>query len=781
VITLQTPLAEIKGIPPRLLKRLEKLKILTIKALLWHFPSRYEDFSEILPIAQLEPGQQVTIQGVVRDIKFRRSFRKRFVIVEARIADNSGEIKAVWFNQPYLLNTLRAGRAANFAGKVSSGENEIYLSHPSYELIDTGTYADDIPRQNKFGAGQAYTDPDNTSVQYEPTPGSHGSEYAHTGRLVPIYPETRGLTSKGIRFLVQPILKSIGEIPEWMPEEILKKAGLPEINLALNDIHFPESAETALSAKKRFAFEDIFLLQLFNMRQKLKLAKEKAPVIETSLAELKKITEALPFKLTLSQKKSLWEIVQDIGKPTPMNRLLQGDVGSGKTVVAAVAALLAANNGFQSAFMAPTEILARQHFQTLKKIFAGLPLKKQPEIGLLVSKEAKIFYPHTTTTSFKNLRGASLSFGVGVYEYDLESSVPKEEFKKKIESGSLKVIVGTHALIQKDIAFENLGLVIVDEQHRFGVRQRAELVHGRKILPHLLSMSATPIPRTLMLTIFGDLDISIITELPAGRKEIVTKIVAPANRDKAYQFIREQIKKGRQAFVICPRIEPAEEKEEKKGAWNRTGKMDLWEVKSVKEEYEKLSKNIFPDLRVGMLHGQMKSKEKQEIMSNFSAKGGSASGGKNNRIDVLVSTSVIEVGVDVPNAVIMMIEGADRFGLAQLYQFRGRVGRGEHQSFCFLFTDSPAKTTAERLKAIVEAKNGFELAEKDLKLRGPGEFIGQKQTGLPDVAMRGLQDWELIKNSREAAVEVLEKDRNMKNHPLLAEKLAEFEKRIHLE
>lgn len=752
MITLGTPLSEIKGIPPRFLKRLEKLKILTIKDLLWHFPSRYENFSETLPIAQLEPGQQATVQGVIRDIKLKRSFRRRFVIVEAIIADDSGEIKAVWFNQPYLLNTLRPGRAANFAGKVSLGEKEIYLSHPSYELLNTQMNAD----ETQISADENQT--------------------RDTARLVPIYPETRGLTSKGIRFLVQPILKNIGEIQEWLPEEILEKAKLPEINKALNDIHFPESEEDALSAKKRFAFEDLFLLQLFNMRQKLKLAKEKAPIIETNLAELKKITEALPFKLTLSQKKSLWEIVQDIGKPAPMNRLLQGDVGSGKTVVAAIAALLAANNGFQSAFMAPTEILARQHFQTLKKIFAGLPLKKQPEIGLLVSKEAKIFY-----------------------ENDLESSVSKEEFKKKIESGSLKVIVGTHALIQKDIAFDNLGLVIVDEQHKFGVRQRAELVRGRKILPHLLSMSATPIPRTLMLTIFGDLDISIITELPTGRKPIITKIVAPANRDKAYQFIREQIKKGRQVFVICPRIEAKERENISESSRNNSQRLtfDL-EVKSVKEEYEKLSKEIFPDLRVGMLHGQLKSKEKEKIMADFSAsaqggsasggkdtsllnKQGSASGGKNSRIDVLVSTSVIEVGVDIPNATIMLIEGADRFGLAQLYQFRGRVGRGEHQSFCFLFTDSASKSTSERLKAIVEAKNGFELAEKDLKIRGPGEFIGQKQTGLPDVAMRGLQNFELIKSSREAAMEILEKDKNFKNHPLLAEKLAEFEKRIHQE
>jgi len=538
-------------------------------------------------------------------------------------------------------------------------------------------------------------------------------------------------------------LKNIGELPEWLPEEILKKVGLPEINQALNDIHFPESEEAALSAKRRFAFEDIFLLQIFNMRQKLKLAKEKAPVIETNLTELKKITEALPFKLTLSQKKSLWEIVQDIGKPAPMNRLLQGDVGSGKTVVAAVAALLAANNGFQSAFMAPTEILARQHFQTLKKLFPDFNEK----IALITSSESKIFYGDS-----------------------LESAVKKADLVKKVESGEIKIIFGTHSLIQKNIKFASLALVVIDEQHRFGVKQRAELLKNHsRVIPHLLSMSATPIPRTLMLTVFGDLDLSVINELPENRKGIVTKIVDPINRSLAYDFIRSQVKKGRQVFVICPRIEPSANNEP--AANLRISEWQKLETKSVMEEYEKLSQKIFPDLRVGMLHGQIKSKEKADIMKKF----------QKGETDILVSTSVIEVGVDIPNASIMLIEGADRFGLAQLYQFRGRVGRGEYQSFCFLFTDSAAKTTNDRLKAIVEAKNGFELAEKDLKLRGPGEFIGQKQTGLPDVAMRGLQDFELIKSSREAAVEILGKDKNMKNHPLLAEKLTEFEKKIHLE
>src|SRR3989338_1422459 len=566
-LNLQVPLSQIKGIPPRFLKRLEKLKILTIEDILWHFPSRYEDFSEILPISQLEPGQQTTVQGVVRDVKLKRSFRRRFVIVEARIAKNSGEIKAVWFNQPYLLNTLRPGRMANFSGKVSLGEKEIYLSHPAYELIDRGLTQMGTQMDADVGADETQINADVNAYDTQNADENQResayksaliSETRHTARLVPIYPETRGLTSRGIRFLIQPILKNIGELPEWLPEEILKKVGLPEINQALNDIHFPESEEASLSAKSRFAFEDIFLLQIFNMRQKLKLAKEKAPVIETNLPELKKITEALPFKLTLSQKKSLWEIVQDIGKPAPMNRLLQGDVGSGKTVVAADDARTAANNGFQSAFMAPTEILARQHFQTLKKLFPDFNEK----IALITSSESKIFYGDS-----------------------LESAVKKADLVKKVESGEIKIIFGTHSLIQKNIKFASLALVVIDEQHRFGVKQRAELLKNHsRVIPHLLSMSATPIPRTLMLTVFGDLDLSVIDELPENRKGIVNKIVDPINRSLKYDFIRSQVKKGRQVFVICPRIEPSANNEP--AANLRISEWQKLETKSVMEEYE---------------------------------------------------------------------------------------------------------------------------------------------------------------------------------------------------
>ncbi|MEK7212582.1 MAG: ATP-dependent DNA helicase RecG, partial [Patescibacteria group bacterium] len=503
----------------------------------------------------------------------------------------------------------------------------------------------------------------------------------------------------------------------------------------------------------------------------------------------------LPFTLTFSQKRSLWEIIQDLAKSRPMNRLLQGDVGSGKTVVAALAAVVAAENGFQTAIMAPTEVLARQHFETFRKLFWHLQVADQPVLGLLTSSRTKILYAD-----------------------DMESEIGKVKLTADIKKGTVHIVIGTHALIQRSVKFRKLGLVVIDEQHRFGVHQRAGLaghrnmrspetieaeIRERKIprksalnktnlresasilLPHFLSMSATPIPRTLMLTVFGDLDISTIDELPSGRKKILTKIVPPLNRSRAYEFIRKEIRNGRQAFVICPRIaapeggeplaSPSRERSgrpENFGAGTfRNQQAKLWEVKSVKEEYEKLSQKIFTDLEVAMLHGQLKPKDKEAIMKKF----------RDGETDVLVSTSVIEVGVDVPNATIMMIEGADRFGLAQLYQFRGRVGRGEHQSFCFLFTDSESKSTQERLQAIVQAKNGFELAEKDLQIRGPGEFLGQKQTGLPDVAMRGLQDMELIKTSRVAALKTIQTDPELRRLPLLREKISEFQARLHME
>jgi GxxExxY protein len=895
MIKLSHFLFEIKGVGPKFSERLKKLKIETVKDLLWHFPFRYEDFSRISKIADLKIGETATISGVISDIKLHRTWKRKMFIVEALIADDTGSIKAVWFNQRFLLSILKKGKRVNLAGKVvEDPEGGICLSHPIYELINQ--------RQSAYSSASI-------------------SETRHTGRLVPIYPETKKVTSKILRYLIKSVLDHLEKIEEPIPQEVLNNFNFPEINQALKQIHFPENLKQAQLAKKRFAFEDLFLLQLANLRQRLKLAQQKAYAIKIEIDEVKKLIARLPFELTKSQKVALWEILKDLNKNQPMNRLLQGDVGSGKTIVAILAALLVVKENKQVAFMAPTEVLARQHYFTFKKFFSDF----DRGVALLTSSAAKIFYGD-----------------------NLETEIKKAELAKKIAAGEIKIIIGTHALIQKNITFKDLALVIIDEQHRFGVAQRASLV-GRRLtqidtqinadqkdyflykdltynirgaifnvynkigpgqkenvyakalelelkirdikferektipvnyleekigvykpdfviedkiilevkalpfvrkieerqlwnylkgsnyklallvnfgnqkldirrviydqsrnlresasnlresalmLPHLLSMSATPIPRTLSLTIFGDLDLSIIDELPKGRKEVITKIVAPANRDKAYAFIRNQVKKGRQVFVICPWIESqtnadytqtnaevnkAQTNAEKsqrgsvfsprESAFSPRESTLLLETKAVKEEYEKLSKKVFPDLKVAMLHGKMKAKEKAKIMDDF----------KNGKIDVLVSTSVVEVGVDVPNATIMMIEGSERFGLAQLYQFRGRVGRGEHQSFCFLFTDSSAKTTYRRLYSLLEAKNGFELAEKDLEIRGPGEILGESQTGMPDLAMKAIQNKELVKISRQAAETILKNDPELKKYPLLQKRLEGFEKEIHLE
>jgi ATP-dependent DNA helicase RecG len=755
-LSLDTPLSQLTSVTPRFAAALKRLGLETVRDALWHFPSRYDDFSHVTSIADIAEGQQATIRGVVQDIKARRSFKRWMTIIEAEIEDESGEtIRAVWFNQPYLPTILKVGTLANFAGKVTSSERGAYLAHPAWEVLS----------RNKQ------------------------QETRDTGRLVPVYPETRGITSRALRFLVAPILAHINDLPDPLPEGVREAHNLPDLSRALRDVHFPENLGAAITAKRRFAFEDLLLLHLFNIQQKQALAKEKAPSLPMDVERLKTIVSSLPFELTSSQKKALWEIMQDLEKPVPMNRLLQGDVGSGKTVVALIAALAAAENGFQTAFMAPTEVLARQHFSTIHAL-----LSKMAEH----IEDVQSWFPVGLLTG----EGAHLAFDAG------EKELTKAKFKAEAAAGNVRIVVGTHALIQKSASFKNLGLVVIDEQHRFGVRQRAQLAknHGLRIknyehedtsvkflihnssflIPHFLSMSATPIPRTLMLTIFGDLDISTITELPKGRKNIITKVVAPENRLKAYGFIRGHIKKGRQVFVICPRIDTdpknpnvSELPERNRRTFGSFGSnsdisdriRSAWEVKAVKEEYEKLSKKIFPDLCLAMLHGKLRAKEKAGVMEKF----------RRGQTDILVSTSVIEVGVDVPNANIMMIEGAERFGLAQLYQLRGRVGRGAHQSFCFLFTDSDAGATNKRLEAIVDAKNGFELAELDLKLRGPGQFLSEEQSGFHDLTTKALRDTALTHESRDAARELIAQNASLDAYPLLKEQLEQFRKSIHLE
>lgn len=700
MVSLENELSQIRGIDRRFLTRLNKLKIYTVKDLIWHFPSRYEDFSQISKIEDLEVGQVATVLARVKKISRRQTRRRGMIIIEAIIGDETGDIRAVWFNQSYIAKALPPGRVVTFSGKVALAQDEIYLSSPAY---------------------------------------------GHQNGLVPIYPETKGLTSKGLRYLIKVIIKNLKPIDEFIPAEVLKKNNLPEINGGLREIHSPQSIESAQNGKRRFAFEDIFLLQIHNAQNRFRLTQEKAISIAFADKQLNELMTAIPFSLTTSQERALAEILNDISRDRPMNRLLQGDVGSGKTIVAAVAALLAAEAGYQAAFMAPTEVLARQHYQTLTKFFDSLIGRHKLMLGLLTGGEARLFA-----------------------DKDLESKSRKPELIKQIASGDIKIVVGTHAIIQKTVQFKQLALAVVDEQHRFGVSQRAVLVGAR---PHFLSMSATPIPRTLTMTLFGDLDLSLIDEMPTGRRPVVTRIVAPANRVKAYEFIRQQIRQGRQAFVICPRIE-ARETQSEEGGEEINKRFDPWaDVKAVEEEYKKLSEEIFPDLQVAMLHGRLKSDEKKNIMADFAE----------NKTNILVSTSVVEIGVDIQNATIMMIEDADRFGLAQLYQFRGRVGRGQHQSYCLLFTNSSSATTHRRLNSLLEAKNGFELAEKDLALRGPGQFLGQSQTGLPDLAMTSLTDTALIKSARDSAETIIKKDAQLDNFPHLKEKLVSFRKKLHQE
>lgn len=633
-MNLNSPISELYGVGATYQKKLKNLGIETIKDLFFHLPSRYDDFSKISLIKNLKPGEQVTIQGKILTIKNTRSWQKRMAISNAIIEDESGAVRVVWFNQPFIASSLSKGVKIILSGKVKLDQNGIYISNPSYELSSQ-----------------------------DPT---------HTGRLVPIYPETQGISSKWLRWQIKSNLK------------LLK-------NKTLKQIHFPETVEQAKKAREKIYFGELLILQLFILQQKQKIKIKKAPTLNANNELIKKFISGLPFKLTKCQKKAYREILSDLEKSYPMHRLLEGDVGSGKTVVAAIAALASILSGLPATLMAPTSILAKQHFKEFSKLFP------KGRISLLTGKE-------------------------------------------KINAEKPQFYIGTHALLHKKLP--KIGLVIIDEQHRFGIRQRSHLPNA-----HLLTMTATPIPRTLALTVYGDLDISILDEMPKGRKKIITKIIAPANRSQAYEFIKKEIAMGRQAFVICPLIEES----------------PILQTKAVLEEYKKL-KRLFK--KIDYLHGRLK--EKQEIMKKF----------RDKKIDILVSTSVIEVGIDIPNATIMLIEGSERFGLAQLHQLRGRVGRGKHQSYCYLFTESSSRTTRARLKAIQECEDGFKLAEKDLKIRGPGQFLGIKQSGLPDISMKALTNLNLIKKAKAKAEMVLPR---LNDYPLLQKKLKEFQQEVHLE
>lgn len=713
LLSFDTPIQNISRISPAYQKRLARLGIITLRDLFYHFPRRYEDFSNIKNISDLKLGETATVQGKIAQIKTVRTWKKRLVITEAHVQDSTGVIKVVWFNQPYLSDTLKTGNHLSISGKINFNKG-LYFSNPSYEKVD-----------KKFEQKTA--------------------QLRHTGRLVPIYPETAGLSSRYLRYIIQLCSEALKGFPDWLPESVKKNQRLIDLKAALKNIHFPLSTALLQKAKQRLAFDEIFLIQLFSLNQKINWSKQKAQAIEFDESLAKKFVSALPFRLTDAQRRASWEILLDMKKTQPMNRLLQGDVGSGKTAVAAMAALETIKAGWQVALMAPTEILAQQHFANISKTLARFKIK----IGLLTAGNCK-------TNS---------------------GNITKNELLKKIKRNEVDLIVGTHSLIQKKVIFNKLVLAVVDEQHRFGVSQRAALQKEIASLndglagktPHLLSMTATPIPRSLALALYGDLEISVLDEMPEGRQSVITKIIPPASRQKAYEFLHQEIKSGRQIFVICPRIEIPEEKN-----LSKEGQLKIIsqaEIRAVKKEYENLSKNIFPEFSVAMLHGKLKAAQKEKIMADFSS----------GQSDILVSTSVIEVGIDIPNATVMVIEGAERFGLAQLHQFRGRVGRGQYQSYCLLFTEDPSRQTSARLKAIMEAKNGFELAEKDLALRGPGDFLGTRQWGFPDLTMASLTDIILIKACRNEAAALLQQDPTLQSHPLVKKELAKFKATAHFE
>ena len=653
-MNLNTPVSKIPFVGNMYARRLEKLNIFNVEELLMHVPARYKDFREIFNIKDLQKSQVVTVQGEVVYIKniFTSSGKR---IQEAEVRDNTGSVKAIWFNQIYLVKNIKKGHIYSFSGKLDEFNRRPALISPDYEEIEKEKVT------------------------------------IHTGRLVPIYPETAKVSSKWLRARIRYVLDMlVYDLEEFLPGSVLKKYKLSGFPESVNQVHFPDNPEQAADARNRLAFDEVLFHQLKSQHRKKSWNKNvPTNVLKIDNIIFEKFLKTLPFTLTDSQKKSVNEVFQDLVKNKPMNRLLEGDVGSGKTVVAAAGAFAAFINGFQSVFMAPTQILAQQHYLTLSAIFDKFKVR------------------------------VSLITSAGI----------------KSDLGKTDIFVGTHALIHKNLKFDNVALVVIDEQHRFGVEQRAHLIQKTKnksSSPHILTMTATPIPRTVALTVYGDLDLSTLTELPKGRIPITTWLVPPQKRDGAYNWIRSQIKdKKVQAFVICPLIEESNVETMK-------------QVRAVKEEFEHL-KRVFPELRLGLLHGRQSLKEKNQVLDEF----------RKGKTHILVATPVVEVGIDVPNATIMMIEGSERFGLAQLHQLRGRVGRGSEKSYCLLFTESRSPGVVNRLNALKKSLSGFELAELDLQLRGPGEIYGVKQHGFPELKIASWQDTKIIKEAKSVAEDAI--------------------------
>lgn len=714
--TLDTPIEAI--FRPRQDTRagLRRLGIVLLRDLLFYFPSRYADASTFISIANLTDGLDATVRGTIKKIETKKSFRSKIPMSEGIVEDVSGTLRVVWFNQPYLAKMLSVGQTVELTGRVSMYKGRATLTNPSM-------------REEKVLAID-----------------SHDSLFSNNASdvLTPIYPETKGVSSEWLRHAIARTLSLIENIPDHIPEYILKQYSLPTLKSSLRWIHTPKNKEDAVKARKRFAFDEMFSINIARQKEKVLLSKQPAYSIKTSSVTAKDFIKRFGFPLTGAQEKAIKQILLDLEKSSPMSRLLEGDVGSGKTAVAAVAAFATVMNrpnkdgvkqtfgNLQVAYMAPTEILARQHFESFIELFKGTGIS----IALITGSGARKF-PTKVASSRTSW-----------------TDISRPQLKKWIANGEIPIVIGTHTLIQKSLEFKHLALAIIDEQHRFGLNQRKGLAKKDTHFPHLLSMTATPIPRTLALTIYGDLDLTLLDELPKGRKQIITELVLPNKREEMYKKIKEQLSLGRQVYVICPRIDEADPEKAK-----------AIQVKSVTEEAKRLAKDIFPEYSIDILHSKMTKQKKEKTMNDFAG----------HQTDILVATSVVEVGVNVPNATIIVIEGAERFGLAQLHQLRGRVQRSSHQSFCYLFAEAKSDKTLERMKLFGSAKNGFELAEYDLSLRGTGELTGAKQWGISDLGMEALRNPKLVVAARQSAQDLIAKDPTLNAHSLLRERIESIE------
>lgn len=677
---LSAPVTAVRGIGEQYAKTLARLEIHTLEDMLYYFPRRYDDYSQLKPINRLWYGDEVTVIGTVESIGTRPIRNRRLQLVEAVVTDGSGSLRVSWFNQPWVAKSLRKGSHVVLSGKVDQYLGRLTMNNPEFERLE--------------------------------------KEQLHTNRIVPVYSLTGRLTQRWLRRRMHEVVSFWApRVEDFLPSDLCEAAELIPLSEALAEIHFPDSWERLQFARQRLAFDEIFLLQLAVQQQKRAWKRREGRRFTVSDEWLEARRAALPFRLTGAQERAVSELRADLESGSPMNRLIQGDVGSGKTVVAALGIAMVVRSGAQAAIMAPTSILAEQHYRSLSGLLAG-------EGGVLAPHEIRLMIGATPDGE-------------------------KAEIRDGLADGSIKVVVGTHALIEDPVEFKDLALAVVDEQHRFGVEQRAAL-RSKGETPHLLVMTATPIPRSLALTVYGDLDLTVIDEMPPGRQLVDTQIVYPVERERVYTFIRSQVESGRQAFIIYPLVEETE----------------VSESRAAVEEHARLENEVFPSLQVGLLHGRLRPEEKESVMAGF----------RDREYHVLVTTSVVEVGVDIPNATVVLVESANRFGLAQLHQFRGRVGREAHQSYCFLIPESEDAAENERLAAMAETNDGFVLAERDLEQRGPGEFLGTRQSGYVELRLAKLTDVPLIEKARRHARAVFENDPTLTDptHQRLVETLDSF-------